>query len=389
VRKLILLLIAWISLTAAGLGGAQKPVPKQPAKPASPVQRPSIRRWLSSLTLSQKVAQLIVIPFYGEAPNTQTRQYQRFVRLVRDHRVGGLVLINRSQGRGIQRAEPYALASFLNRMQRMAPIPLIVAGDFERGASMRVDGTTLFPHAMSFAAAGDPQATRYAGEITARDSRALGIHWIFFPVADVNSNPDNPVINIRSFGENPRQVSAHVGAFIEGARADAANRVLSTAKHFPGHGDTSVDSHLELPAISSDRTHLESIELVPFRAAIEAGVDSIMTAHIAVPAIDVAGLPATLSPAIMTGLLRDELKFQGLIVTDALEMGGIAKGYAKGEAAVRALEAGADIVINKGANEVANLQRSVARLLARHIARKPPATQKESPAKPRAKAKSI
>jgi beta-N-acetylhexosaminidase len=332
VRNLIFRSIAWLTLTAAGLC-------------AAPVQKPAVRRWLSSLTLSQKVAQLVVIPFYGEAPNTRSRQYQRFVRLVRDQRVGGLVLINRAGGRGIQRAEPYALAAFLNRMQRMAPIPLIVAGDFERGASMRVDGTTLFPHAMSFAAAGDPQATRYAGEITARDSRALGIHWIFFPVADVNSNPDNPIINIRSFGENPRQVSAHVRAFIEGAHAHAANRVLTTAKHFPGHGDTAVDSHLELPAIPSDRTHLESVELVPFRAAIGAGVDSIMTAHIAVPAIDAAGLPATLSPAIMTGLLRDELEFQGLVVTDALEMGGIAKGFAKGEAAVRALEAGADVLL--------------------------------------------
>ena len=344
-RKLILLSIACLTLTVPRVVcGAEKRAPKRAYKSGKSVETPTVRRWLSSLTLSQKVAQLVVIPFYGEAPNTRSRQYQRFIRLVRDQRVGGLVLINRIV-RGIQRAEPYALAAFLNRMQRLAPIPLIVAGDFERGASMRVDGTTLFPHAMAFAAAGDPQATRYAGEITARDSRALGVHWIFFPVADVNSNPDNPIINIRSFGENPRQVSEHVRAFIEGARSDAGNRVLTTAKHFPGHGDTAVDSHLEMPAIQSDRAHLESVELVPFRAAIEASVDSIMTAHIAVPAMDPANLPATLSPATMTGLLRDELKFTGLVVTDALEMGGIAKGFASGEAAVRALEAGADVLL--------------------------------------------
>ena len=304
-----------------------------------------VRRWLSSLTLKQKVAQLVVIPFYGEAPNTRSKQYRRFLRLVQEESVGGLILVNRTEGHGIKRAEPYALAAFLNRMQRMAKIPLIVGGDFERGASMRVDGMTLFPHAMALAAAGDPQATKYMGEITARDSRALGIHWIFFPVADVNSNPDNPIINIRSFGESPRQVAEHVRAFIQGARTDPKNRVLTTAKHFPGHGDTAEDSHLKLASIQSDRARLESVELVPFRAAIEEGVDAVMTAHIAVPALEAPDLPATLSPAILTGLLRNEMKFQGLVVTDALEMAGVAKGYSSGEAAVRALEAGADVLL--------------------------------------------
>jgi len=310
-----------------------------------PVEKLVVRRWLSSLTLKQKVAQLVVIPFYGEAPNTRSKQYRRFLRLVQEERIGGLILVNRTEGRGIKRAEPYALAAFLNRMQRMAKIPLIVGGDFERGASMRVDGMTLFPHAMALAAAGDPQATKYMGEITARDSRALGIHWIFFPVADVNSNPDNPIINIRSFGESPRQVSEHVRAFIQGSRTDPKNRVLTTAKHFPGHGDTAEDSHLKLASIQSDRARLESVELVPFRAAIEEGVDAVMTAHIAVPALEAPDLPATLSPAILTGLLRDELKFQGLVVTDALEMAGVAKGYSSGDAAVRALEAGADVLL--------------------------------------------
>jgi beta-N-acetylhexosaminidase len=345
VRTLLTLPIALLLVCAPLLPQAAVPPQKSAAKSAPPAVKPAVRRWLSSLTLSQKVAQLVVIPFYGEAPNTRSRQYQRFLRLVREQRVGGLVLINRSRGRGIQKAEPYAVAAFLNRMQRIATIPLLVAGDFERGASMRIDGTTLFPHAMAFAATGDPKTTRYEGEITARDSRALGVHWIFFPVADVNSNPDNPVINIRSFGENPKDVAAHVRAFIEGARDDTEHRVLTTAKHFPGHGDTAVDSHLAMPSIQSDRAHLDTVEMTPFRAAIESGVDSVMTAHIALPALEAPDVPATLSPAILTGLLREELKFKGLVVTDALEMGGVVKGFSKGEAAVRALEAGADVLL--------------------------------------------
>jgi beta-N-acetylhexosaminidase len=381
VRKFLILSTVLISLVSGSLIlGAARPAAKKSAKKSRPAEKaPIVRRWLSSMTLSQKVAQLVMIPFSGEAPNTRSRQYRQFIRLVRDERVGGLILINRTN-RGIRHAEPYALAAFLNRMQRLAKIPLIVAGDFERGASMRVDSTTLFPHAMAFAAGGDPQATKYSGEITARDSRALGVHWVFFPVADVNSNPDNPIINIRSFGENPQDVAAHVRAFIEGSRADSKTKILTTAKHFPGHGDTATDSHIALSSIQSDKAHLESVEWVPFRAAIEAGVDSIMTAHIAVPALDAPDLPATLSPAIMTGVLRDELKFSGLVVTDALEMGGIAKGYTSGEAAVRALEAGADVLlmptdpdaaikavlaaIRSGRLTVKRIDQSVARILA-------------------------
>src|SRR5690348_4981105 len=230
-------------------------------------------------------------------------------------------------------------------MQQLTRVPLLVGGDFERGASMRIDGTTVFPHAMAFGAAGDPALTRYEGEVTAREARAIGVHWIYYPVADVNNNPDNPIINIRSFGENPADVATHVRAFIEGAHSDRKNYVLTTAKHFPGHGDTAVDTHVGLATIPADRERLEHLELVPFRAAIEAGVDAIMTAHIAVPAISPPDLPATLSPAILTKLLRQEMGFKGLVVTDALEMGGIAKGYNSGEAAVRALEAGADTLL--------------------------------------------
>jgi beta-N-acetylhexosaminidase len=297
------------------------------------------------MTLREEVAQLVFIPFSSTSSNSGSREYRKFVRLIRDTKVGGLILVNAANGRTTPKAEPYALGAFLNRMQRLAKVPLLVSADFERGASMRVNETTPFPHAMAFGAAGDPELARYEGEATAREARALGVQWIFYPVADVNNNPDNPVINDRSYGENPQAVAGLVKAFIEGAHADKKNYVLTTAKHFPGHGDTNVDTHLNLATIGADRERLERTELVPFRAAIDAGVDAIMTAHIAVPALAPADVPATLAPQILTGLLRNELGFQGLVITDALEMNTIAKGYSSGEAAVRALEAGADTLL--------------------------------------------
>ena len=297
------------------------------------------------MTLRDEVAQLIFIPFSGTSPNSRSREYRKFLRLIRDTKIGGLILVNFANARTTPKAEPYALGAFLNRMQRLAKTPLLVSGDFERGASMRVNDTTLFPHAMAFGAAGDPELVRYEGEVTAREARALGVQWVLFPVADVNNNPDNPVINIRSYGENPQAVAAMVKAFIEGAHSDKKNYVLTTVKHFPGHGDTADDTHMNLATIPADRDRLERLELVPFRAAISAGVDSVMTAHVAVPALAPPDLPATLAPQILTGLLRNELGFQGLVITDALEMGGIAKGYSTGEAAVRALEAGADALL--------------------------------------------
>ncbi len=296
------------------------------------------------MTLRDQVAQLVFIAFHGEAPHSRSREFRNFLRLIRETKVGGLILNNASNGRVIQKAEPYAVAAFLNRLQRISKVPLLVGGDFERGASMRVDGTTVFPHAMAFGATGDPALARFEGEVTAREARALGVHWIYYPVADVNNNPDNPIINIRSFGENPQQVSAFVKAFIEGAHADKRNFVLTTAKHFPGHGDTAVDTHMNLATLTADRERLERLELVPFRAAIDAGVDSIMTAHIAVPALGPADLPATLSPAILTDLLRKQLGFKGLVITDALGMGGV-QAFGAGEIAVRALEAGADTLL--------------------------------------------
>ena len=328
-------------IALAAFSAARKAPPKPPPVKASA----AVKRWMRSMTARDEVAQLVFIAFHGESPNTRSREYRRFTRLIAETKIGGLILNNVSNGRTIQKAEPYKVAAFLNKLQRMASVPLMVGGDFERGASMRLEGVTVFPHAMAFGAAGDPALTRAEGEITARESRALGVHWVYYPVADVNNNPDNPIINVRSFGEDPNAVAAHVKAFIEGARADKKSFVLSTVKHFPGHGDTAVDTHVNLAAIPADRERLDRLELVPFKAAIDAGVDAVMTAHIAVPALAPAELPATLAPAILTDLLRKQLGFKGLVITDALEMGGIAQGFNTGEACVRALEAGADALL--------------------------------------------
>jgi beta-N-acetylhexosaminidase len=323
--------------------------PKAPVKPAKPVALPvrdaAVGQWLRGMTLRDKIGQLIVISSFGEAPSRRSKDWRNFVHAVRDLRVGGIIVVNRVVGGSVRNAEPHAMAAFLNRMQRLSKIPLIAAADFERGASMRVSGTAKFPHLMAYGAANDPGLTRELGAYTAREARAMGIHWVFAPDADVNNNPDNPIINIRSFGEDPQLVARHVSAFIEGAHSDARSRVLVTVKHFPGHGDTNVDSHMGLPVLNIDRARMDAVELVPFRAAVQAGVDSIMSAHMAVPALDSEGVPATVSKNALTGVIRNDLGFKGIVVTDAMDMAGLTKQYSSGEAAVRALEAGVDVLL--------------------------------------------
>jgi beta-N-acetylhexosaminidase len=321
------------------------------ARAASAKERNAIaqaRRWMAKMTLRDRVAQLVMTPFYGDSPNMRSREFREFKSQVIDLKVGGLIVLNRVRDGAVQRAEPHATAAFINRMQRLAKTPLIVGADFEHGASMRMVRTTPFPYMMAFGAANDLEATRALGAATAREARAMGIHWIFAPDADVNNNPDNPIINIRSFGENPQAVAAHVKAFIEGAHCDPANFVLVTAKHFPGHGDTDTDTHMNLARVNASRERLEQVELVPFKAAIEAGVDSVMTGHLAVPALEPEEKPATVSSNILTGLLREELGFKGLICTDALDMQAVTKLYGSGETAVRALEAGVDLLLLPG-----------------------------------------
>lgn len=302
-------------------------------------------RWMRMLTLRQQIAQLVIAPCYGDSPSMRSREYQNFSNLVMNVQVGGLIVVNRVVNGVVKNAEPYEMASFLNRMQKLARIPLIVGADFERGASMRVANTTKFPHLMAYGAAGDLSATRMLGAATAREARSLGVHWVFAPDADVNNNPANPIINTRSFGENADQVATHVRAFIEGAKSDAKHQVLVTVKHFPGHGDTATDTHMSLATVTADRARLDQLELVPFRVAIGAGVDSVMTAHLNVPALEPEEMPATVSKNVLTGVLRRELGFKGIVVTDAMDMQALSKQYPPGEAAVRAVEAGADILL--------------------------------------------
>lgn len=344
--------------SASGAAATKKPSPptraratataNAAARAASAKEHAAVaqaRRWMARMTLRDRVAQLVMTAFYGDSPNMRSRAFREFKSQVTDLKVGGLIILNRVRDGAAQRAEPHATAAFINRMQRLSKTPLIVGADFERGASMRMTRTTQFPFAMAFGAANDLEATRALGAATAREARAMGIHWIFAPDADVNNNPDNPIINIRSFGENPKAVATQVKAFIEGAHSDPSHFVLVTAKHFPGHGDTDTDTHMNLARVGVPRERLDQVELVPFKAAIEAGVDAVMTGHLAVPALEPEEKPATVSRNVLTGLLRDELGFRGLICTDALDMQGVTKMYGAGETAVRALEAGADLLL--------------------------------------------
>jgi len=312
-------------------------------------QRPSgaaeswIKRTLAKMSLEEKLGQLVMLPFHGEFTSFDTSEYKELLRAIEQNHVGGFMLGTRTGPFGIERGKPYETAALSNLLQKASRVPLLFAADFERGTAMRLEDGTSFPHAMAVAATGRPEDAYTVARITAAEARAVGVHWIFAPVADVNSNPDNPIINVRSFGEDPQRVSAFVEAYVRGLEENGA---LSTAKHFPGHGDTQIDSHLDLPVVASDRPHLDSVELPPFRAAFTAEASTVMTGHLAVPALEPeSGRPATLSPRIVGALLRDELGFDGLVVTDAMDMGGVARHYTPGEAAVQALLAGVDLLL--------------------------------------------
>jgi beta-N-acetylhexosaminidase len=326
---------------------APKPAPKSTAE-----QR-AAQTILRSLNLHDRVAQLVIGVAYGDAPGSQTKEFQKFRHWVKDLHIGGFIINNRVQYGLVRTASPQTLAIFLNQMQRLSKVPLLVGGDFERGSSMRISDTTRFPFNMAYGAARDLEASRYEGLMTAREARAMGVQWLFAPVSDVNNNPDNPVINIRSYGENPEDVAQHVAAYIDGAHSDPKSPVLVTAKHFPGHGDTNVDSHLDLARLDASRERMSDVELKPFQAAIEHSVDSIMTAHMTVPAIEPDEIPATVSKRVLAGLLREELGFKGLVVTDAMDMAGLAKQFSMGEASVRAIQAGADVLLMPPDPEVA------------------------------------
>jgi beta-N-acetylhexosaminidase len=293
-------------------------------------------RWveetLKSLSLRERLGQMLMTPVQVEQATGE--RLEDLKKQLTELGLGGVV---------VRGGSPETVAALTNELQRASRVPLFVGADYERGLRMQMKSAgTPFTNNMGVAAAGDPRAAFEQGKFTAQEARAIGVNWLFGPVADLNNNPDNPVISVRSFGEDPRRVAEFVTAAVRGTHEGGA---LSTAKHFPGHGDTAVDSHIGLPTIRADRARLERLELVPFRAALGAGVDSVMTAHVALPLLNGDDLPATLSPKVTTDLLRRELKFDGLIVTDSLGMGAITKGFPGGEAAVRAVIAGADVAL--------------------------------------------
>ncbi|MGB9467043.1 MAG: glycoside hydrolase family 3 N-terminal domain-containing protein, partial [Candidatus Acidiferrum sp.] len=315
----------------------------KPAQKLSPAATQWVETTLSKMTLDEKVGQVIFATYHGSFTATDAPAYAEIIRDVEKLHVGGFINVTQGSPLGIVKSQAYPTAVLTNQLQAKSKLPLLVGADFERGTAMRLDEGTSFPTAMALAAAGNPKDAYTMGKITALEARAVGIHWVYGPVSDVNNNPDNPIINTRSFGEDPAKVSEYVTAFVRGVQENGG---MATSKHFPGHGDTAADSHIDLPVIRADRNRLEHLELVPFRAAIAAGADSIMTGHLSIPALEPdPNTPATLSSNILTGLLRKELGYQGLVVTDAMDMGGITVRYAPGEAAVRAFVAGADAVL--------------------------------------------
>ncbi len=338
----------------------------------TPEQQSWVDQTLAHMTLDEKIGQVIFPVASGVFTNLGSAEFQRIKDNIQKYHVGGYHIEGYSGG------NPISAAYLISRMQQLAQVPLLITADFEGGVGYEFPGATRFPRGMAIGATGKVQYAYDAATFTAREAKAMGVNVNFYPVVDVNNNPQNPIINIRSFGENPTSVGDFAQAYVKGTQE---NGILATAKHFPGHGDTSVDSHLELPMINFDRARLNLIELPPFEAAIKAGVDSVMTAHIYLPQFEkTPGLPASLSPAITTKLLRHDLGFQGLVFTDALMMHAISANFGADQAAVRAIESGADVALEpadipgafaalqaavaKGDLKVERLDQSVRRLLA-------------------------
>lgn len=293
-----------------------------------------MENFLKQLTLKEKVAQLLCPHIKGIDYNEDDTDYIKIIKDIEEHQVGGIILFH---------GPLKSAMDLINTMQSKSKIPLLISSDIERGLGQIIKGGTEFPTNMAIAASHNPRLAYEHGYISAIEARLAGIHISYAPVADVNNNPDNPIINTRSYGEDPYLVASFVGQYIQGVQEAGA---LAAAKHFPGHGDTSEDSHAKLPILKIDKNRFNILESIPFKKAIQSNVDLIMSAHIAFPKITGEDyLPATLSKKILTGLLREELGFHGLIVSDALNMGGIRENFTEGEASVLALEAGVDILL--------------------------------------------
>src|SRR3989441_10230129 len=359
-----LMFAPWLKPSASDLTNLSPPLNlDERIKPYSSTTTRDAIRWadkhLKKMSLDEKIGELIAVGINATFLNQDSEAYRALRHQVEDNHVGGIILF---------RGPVYESVVLVNRMQQLAKHPLLISADLEAGSGMRFDDTVNFPWNMAIAATGNPDYARRAGELTAREARAMGVQQIYAPVADVNNNAANPVINVRSYGEDPSDVARFVAAFVEGAQRGG---VIATAKHFPGHGDTATDSHRGLPEIDVTRERLNSVELVPFRAAVNAGVGAVMDGHIGLPLIDSTvisplprdlklrpidtdengeivnakgTMPTTLSP-VMNGILRNDLHFDGLIVTDAMSMSGLTLYFTQEEASVRALEAGADLLL--------------------------------------------
>ncbi len=323
----------------------QKPGPVELTKDG----RQWVDRTLKKLSLEEKVGQMLNIRYFTNFQNFESDEYRQFRDQVQKYHIGSVVLTVHVDGPILLKNAPLEVAAVANQLQRDSRLPLLMAADFERGLASRVSSVPSFPDAMAFGAVGSAADAERFGAITAEESRAIGIHWNLFPVADVNSNPVNPIINTRSFGEDPAAVGELVAAFIRGSRQHG---MLTAAKHFPGHGDTGTDSHLGVARVEGDLAHIQNIELPPFKQAIGAGVDAILTAHVAVPALEPdPNKVATISANVITSVLKDQLGFKGVVITDALEMRGLTSVYPPGHgsptarAAVDAVKAGNDVIL--------------------------------------------
>lgn len=336
---------------APQLGALLPPAPVANAfrRPLTAVEARWVDETLARLSRRDRVAQLVTVWVLGDYTNLADTSFVRVRRWIEREHVGGVIM---SLG------SPLEVAAKVNTMQRLAlasgpRVPLLVSSDLEPGLGRFEGGVflpqlwsagsaTVLPTNMATGATGRPEDAETMGRIVGREARAAGIHVDFAPDADVNNNPNNPVINVRSFGETPRAVAAYTAAFVRGLQGAG---VAGVAKHFPGHGDTDTDSHLALPVVRADRARLDAVEFVPFRAAIDAGVVGVMSAHIALPAIEQPGVPATLAPRVMTGLLRDTLGFTGITFTDAMTMEGVGQGYPVEQSCPLAVEAGMDVLL--------------------------------------------
>lgn len=344
-RALVCVLVAFFSALASAADRYVKPAPVELTRDG--------RHWaeqtLKKMSLEEKIGQMFAVRYYMNFENFGSGGYQHFRQEMQKYHLGTVLLTIHVDGPFLLKSLPMEAAVISNQVQRDSKLPLLIAADFERGLTMRMLDVPVFPDAMAFAATGNPENAEHFGGVVAEESRAVGINWDYFPIADVNSNPNNPIINTRSYGEDPAVVGQFVSAFIRGARAHG---MLTTAKHFPGHGDTGTDSHLGVARVDADLARLQSVEFPPFKQAIAAGTDAVMVAHVSVPALEPdANKVATTSDKVINGVLRNQLGFQGVIVTDAMDMEGLTGLYPPtlsnpaGRAAVDAVKAGNDVLL--------------------------------------------